>query len=63
MQELSEEQTTTHKSFTFTEKDIVFDILTVMRDFYFAEFTENGDELDFQFRDGQKFNIKVKKVN
>ena len=43
-------------------QDVVFDIKTIMQDFYFAQFTENGNELSVLFDDGQKFVISVRRA-
>ena len=41
-------------------KDVIFDIKTIMKDFYFAEFSEKGNELAILFYNGQKFIVSVK---
>lgn len=40
-------------------EDVVFDIKTIMQDYYFAEFIMKGDELEIILNNGQKFLVKV----
>ena len=44
-------------------QDVIFDIKTIMQDYYFAQFIENGDELNLTFDNGQKFIIQVKECS
>lgn len=43
-------------------EDVVFDIKTIMQDYYFADFMMKGDELEIALNNGQKFAVKVKAI-
>ena len=41
-------------------QDVVFDIKTIMQDFYFAQFSADANKLNISFDNGQKFTVTVK---
>lgn len=50
-------------NWTTTEQDLLFDLKSLIKEYYVATFTESGKNLKLSFENGQSFLISVKACN
>ena len=65
---MNETQTTetnvcTAANWRTTEHDLLFDLKSLIKEYYVATFTESGENLKLSFENGQSFLISVKSCN
>ena len=46
-----------------SEQDLLFDLKSLIKEYYVATFTESGENLKLSFENGQSFLISVKSCN
>lgn len=46
-----------------SEHDLLFDLKSLIKEYYVATFTESGENLKLSFENGQSFLISVKSCN
>ena len=61
--ETNEKNVCTTANWRTTEHDLLFDLKSLIKEYYVATFTESGENLKLSFENGQSFLISVKSCN